>query len=438
MEESAIKNNGIYESVEFNRDVIQTHGKSKITVQAKVIGSDSYTDYLALPPNNTVTTLNLPITTILKLTSYQPFNYTLPMYIPRYIKKTKIEDYLYEMVYGNIDYEYAYNYFKPASIGGCSSVRNGNWFGRNFDWLYDTSVQFIVHTPTTLNRLAVLGVSGNIPGVEQSNVDNPNIIIDGVDMFKLVPFYLLDGVNERHVFCSYNLTPLDNETEPTIEVLAKKEEKSKVNVLMLVRFILDRFSSAEQAISYLRDYTTIFFPEELIESKHQVHFMLGDSDSTYILEFINGELKVIREKFITNFNLFGVTLGKNKEIISGVNELGSGLERWNIILENYKSSNTQQGMISLMEKLKYSNCYGTPFWYTELTGLLDDNGDVITINTPPELCSEAEAEAILNYESRDREDPKTWITCHSSVYNIHELKLNISNQEENIRYIFEI
>lgn len=444
--EYSIKKNGNYESIEFNSSAIQTQGKSNITLQARVDDND-YANYLTITKCNTVTKLDIPDEVTLKLISRHPFNYTIPGVQPKYLDKHKVEDYLYEITYGNIDYKYAYEHFKPT-LGGCSAIRNGNFLGRNFDWLYNNQVQFIVHTPTTLNnRYSVLGVSGIIPGVEKSNVDNEDIIIDDVDMFKLVPFYLLDGINECGVFCTHNIVPLDNDTDPTLEITAKKEEKDRVNAFMLPRFILDKFSTAEKAIDYLINYTTIYFSDEVIEAGYQNHLLLGDYDSTYVIEFINEEIVVNnKQKYITNFNITGVQFDKYNHIQYpptefGMNKYGMGLERWDLITDMYPVTNTMEGMRQTLDLVKYSNGYTwdqDEFWYSEIVGMDDDTLEKITVDTDPQECTTALSEVMVNWDYKDRSEPNVWITCHSSIYDISQKKLYIKNQEGDIEYQFNI
>lgn len=438
--EYSIKDNGQYESIEFNSDVVQTKGN--VILQAK-IDNDNYANYKSINGSK-VTKIDLPETVDLKLVSSSPFTYSIPGVEPHYYKKTKIEDYLYEITYGNIDYEYAYNYFNPVNSFGCSSIRNGKFFGRNFDWLYNNQVQFIVHTPTSFERLAVLGVSGIIPGVEQSNVDDDEIIIDGVNMFKLVPFYLLDGINERGVFCTHNVVPLDDETSPTREIIAKREEKDRVCIPMLPRFILDRFTSAEQAINYLINYTTLYFTDTMIDSGYQSHFLLGDSNSTYIIEFRDSKIEIINAKYITNFNINNVIFNSDNTVLYpptefGINKYGTGLERWNIISKNYSQANTLQGMRNLLELIKYSNTYSsTDFWYSELVKMLDTERQPITVDTPPDKCGRAKAAMLSHWRLKDRNNPKVWITCHSSIYDISRKILYVRNQENETEYEFRL
>lgn len=442
--EFAIKKDGVYTSVPFNSRVIQTQGKGSITLQAKV-GDGEFSNYMTIDRRDKVTKLEFPIESLLRLTSKQPFTYIIPGMFPWYYGKRKVEDYLYEITYGNIDYPYAYQYFKPSEIsGGCSVVRNASYVGRNFDWKYDNSVQFIVNTPSSLEHFAVIGISGLIPGINKTTVDQNDVIVDGTSMFKLVPFYLLDGINERGVFCMQNVVPLDNPDDPTREIVAEKEEFDRVCIPMLTRFILDKFATAEEAIRYLRDHTTLFFSDEMIDSGYQSHFMLGDTNSTYILEFIDGKMNVLsKNRYITNFNISGVEFSPSHTIQYppteyGMNKYGFGLERWDIITREYAKTSDPSKMRDLLEKLKYSNTYSDPFWKSEIVKALDDSGNPITVDTDISLCSDAIDEARSNYENRDRDEGNTWITVHSSIYDIVHKKLYVKNQEGDIEYTFTL
>lgn len=445
----AIKNqDGKYESIEFNPSskVIQTECKGIIEILAK-LGDCEFIVYQKLSKGSRLVKLDLPDDSelTLKLQSQYPFSYTISGITPKYIGKQKVEDYLYEIYYGFLDYPYALDYFQTdydgVVSGGCSALRNGNYFGRNFDWKYDKEVQLIVQTPSTVDgRHAVIGISGIIPGVTSSSIDQDEIEVGTREMFRLVPFFLLDGINDKGLFCTHNLVPLDDPGSPTTEIPAKIEERARINVMMLTRFILDKFSTVQEAIGYLQNYTTIYFTP----SSYQTHFLIGDSRGTYVIEFIRGELKIFPGKYITNFPLSGVDFGSNGKIqypptFYGMNELGFGLERWDIITENYKNSGTKDEMLELLDKIKYSRCYSSEsFWYSELVGLEDDNESVITVDTPPELCTNAKADAIEKYEERSRITGDVWITTHSSLYDLQHKELYIKNQENETIYSYKL
>lgn len=441
--EYATKRNGRYESVEFNSEAVQTEGKGQITLYGR-LNEEEFVRLKYISKENQITDLRMPSAVNFKLVSRWPFGYKIPDVDPDYMDKRKIENYLYEITYGNIDYDYAYSHFVPATAGACTAIRNGKWFGRNFDWTYNEQVQFVVHTPLSLEHYGVLGVSSAVPGVVQSNVDNESITIEGVDMFKLVPFYLVDGVNDKGLFCTHNIVPLDDEETPTTEIPAKKEERSRVCAMMLVRFILDKFANVESALSYLRDYTTVFFPEDMIEQGYQSHFMIGDSYSTRIIEFVNGEIKIVDSyKYMTNFNLTGVTFNPDKTIIyppttSGIDKYGMGLERWNLVTEMYNKCKTREGMTETLDAARYSNAYGEPFWHSEIVKNYTDDGGTnpITVDTPPEECSDAVEEVRGAWSERKRSEGKVWHTCHSCVYDLSKRIMYIKNQEGENEYTF--
>lgn len=448
--EYALKNNGQYESVEFCSQIIQTKGKSSINLMAKkdMYSKLGFCNYKTIKRNNTLTKVDLPVHCQLKLVSKQPFSYEIngDYQIPAYYDKHKICDYLYEITYGYIDYDYAYKYFKPTTSFGCSAIRNGNFFGRNFDWLYNNDVQFVVHTPSSLDHYEVLGVSGIIPGIDNKTVDDKRVIKDGVDMFKLLPFYLLDGINEKGVFCTHNVVPLDNEENPTRIVRAVKQENDRVCIPMLVRYVLDKFSNATQAVKYIKNYVTLYFSEEMIDEwKYQSHFVIGDQVNTYVLEFIGGELYIYNNvKFITNFQITNVKFDERNYILYpptmfGVNKYGSGLERHDIINSNYSKCNTLAGMLDTLKKVRYTNITEELFWISEIVKMDDDDGEKITVDTPFHKCLNAIDSVRHKYENKDRDNPEVWITCHTSIYDINKKRLYIYNQEDYTKeYRFEL
>ena len=347
------------------------------------------------------------------------------------------------MTYGNIDYDYAYHYFQPLAHYGCPAIRNGNWFGRDFDWLHNNQVRSVVHTPSALDRYAVLGVSGVIPHIEADNVAEADIIADGVDMFRLLPFYLLDGINEKGLFCTHNVAPLDDLSKPTIVIKAQVKEVDRVCVPMLPRYILDNFANSQQAIDHIIKYTAVYFSDEMIRSGHQSHFLIGDGKRTYVMEFVNGGINIIVAPYITNFNLSGVMFNKDggidePYIAHGVNMYGSGLERYDITTNGYGICGDETGMRRILDKIAYSHSYGEPFWYSEIVRQLDDDGGPITVDTPEGLCTESKRRTIDNRNARGRDGPEVWITCHSSVYDIKSETLSLRNQETNEVYDFTL
>lgn len=108
-----------------------------------------------------------------------------------YGEKHKVKDYLYEIYYNNLDYDYASDYFDKIKVevpmGACSAVRKGNLYGRNFDWIYDECASFIVRVPRTGNRYASMGISGTESKLTNivANSDEYN------EAYKILPLKLL-------------------------------------------------------------------------------------------------------------------------------------------------------------------------------------------------------------------------------------------------------
>lgn len=370
---------------------------------------------------------------------------------------TKISDYFYEIEYDKLDYEFAKEYnrkfYKPVAAG-CSSVRNGNWYGRNLDWFYNNQVDFLVRTTNDGSRYASIGIAGGVPELTKDVVESGN----WVSQYKYLPFSMQDGINENGVFCNINVVPADKGyTKGTTPLIEKREE---ICALSLVRYVLDNFESAYSAVEYIKNYVSVYQNKKLWEFGYESHFMIGDGENTFILEFVNnqiisinvtsggGDAKLDGKTYMTNFYLSGVTLNNDGTVYTpytqdathnaittnGITKNGSGLERYNIIAQNYSSSNSKIGMTSLMNLLKYSNSYNenqTPFWYTEFVG---ERG--LTVASTTQEYGPVVEIAIDMYEHRSRETASTWHTTHSCVYDIQNKKVYVHSQETNDEYEF--
>lgn len=358
----------------------------------------------------------------------------------------KLADYFYEYNVQSLDYAYAREYFEglnpDASIGLCSSVRSGNFYGRNYDWYYNANAGVLVRTKAASDRHAVMGVAGGLTGFTKALVDS------GVDseLYRILPFYLLDGVNDAGVFCNINVVPNDKGVAETTTPLVS--EQDRICSLMLVRYVLDKYSTAQAAVEDLRDHVAIFTPKKLREMGYESHFMIGDATHTYVIEFINDEVVINESEVMTNFYLDGVTLvggefvytnadaaGGNLPSSIGITGHGSGLERYNIAADGLGSANTKAGMRQLMNSLLFTKCYKSdtdPFWYSDYVGVSEDGATDITVDTLPDdddMIARIE-KVKAQYASRSRDNANTWHTEHSSVYDLANGKVYIVAQED--------
>ena len=353
---------------------------------------------------------------------------------------TKICDYLYDIDYETLDYGYAAEHIDgvgASEAGGCSVLRVGNIIGRKFDWHDDYRATFIVRTKNSKGRYASVG-AGGIDELTVQAVDARDIS----DAYKLLPFRVVDGVNEMHLFAEANVVPTRNNTATTPSV----EYRERVNARMLVRYILDHFASVDEAVNYLRNYVSIIMSESLHEMGYESHYMIADSTKCVVLEVINNAIVVVDSDISTNFHVGGVSLLADGSVYTnadapghvptsiGIDEYGSGLERWNELVERKGTSGTIPAMRDTMEELNYSNAYtktlGDGFWYSEFVGLI--GGVDISVDTPTTdtaFVSRINA-AKAAWQVHTKDDSLMWISTHSAVYNIEDASLLISVQED--------
>lgn len=364
----------------------------------------------------------------------------------------KVQPYLYSVGYDLLDYSKAYSYFdKDIDIptpGACSAVRKGKLYGRNFDWYYSNQAEFIVRTNKSSTHYATIGVAGGFSKLTDEYVSRVHMD----DLYYILPFQLQDGINSQGLVMSINVVPADkghNKTVPTVSL------RETMSALMLIRFVLDNFASAQKAANYIREHVSVYFPKVLHNMDYEAHFMLADRNCTYAIEFVDNETVVMdisNKPFMTNFHLAGVSFNEagnvvtpeyststiNPVTINHITEHGSGLERYNLINEVYEGIDKIEGMKDLMTDLLYTRAYkssaipSNPYWYSEFVG-----GD-IKLNSDISLINSVANRADELYLERSRDTAKTWQTMHSSIYDLETLKLHITCQENNEEILFNL
>lgn len=335
----------------------------------------------------------------------------------------KHNTYLYSADYSVLDYEDAKERLKDIVIGsrGCTALNKGGVFARNYDWYYDDTVSFVIRTPKNGKRVnasaeeiddsryATIGVAGGIPELTTSTVEDYSN-----EIYKVLPFMLVDGMNEKGVVISTNLVP--DTYGKTTHSVAQVEERDFINAIMLPRYILDNFSTAYDSVTYIRDYVSVHMPESI-----QVHYLVSDSEESYVLEFIGNSVEIIKvgenedlPSIITNFHLKGVELvnGHADYFDSNIEDYGQGLERYNIANDAYESvSSVGEAIILLQRDLRFTNAYDasmSPLWKTEFTGYTSTYGD-LSIKSPIEDFEGIMEYARELYENRSRyEGRNTW------------------------------
>lgn len=358
----------------------------------------------------------------------------------------KITDYLYDIYYNFLDYEYAYDYFTDENLDifGCSTFAKNNFLCRNFDWYYNNYSEFIVHTPNKYNKNATLGVAGMFNIVNKEDI---------LSFYKIIPFILLDGINEHGLAMSTNIIYTD--AEPMVATIPEIEVYEEINSLMLVRFCLDKFTSADECIDYLKKYVSIYPSSQIQQHQYEQSYLLKDKNKCYIIEIINNELIYYEHNIMTNFNQNEInynddgsiytpetqTAEANAYLTNHVNNNGHGLERYNLINSSFDSLNDENDYIDLLKKLRYTNNYNLErenFWYTDFIN--QDNNLNITSSPDDFMIDIISNITLFNNRSRsiNSEYYGTWQTVHSCIYNIDDLTLKIMVQENDDIYQFDL
>lgn len=347
------------------------------------------------------------------------------------MNKVKLDEYLYQITYSDIDYNYAYDYYKQNSnsiIGGCTSFRLGDYFGRNYDWVYDNSASFVVITPESKYGRKVIGIAGGIKELTNSFVESGQVS----ELYKLVPFALLDGINDSGLVVSMNVVPTDygdNVSIPNARLI------NSICNLMIPRFILDKFSTAKEAISYLRDYCSIFNSKKLSEIGYEIHFIISDKSDTFVIEIVNDRLNIIKHNIITNFHITDVNFNKDGKVytpetqsgiynaftFNNITKNGCGLERYNLVAD--LKTFGRYDVLELLKNLRYSNTYKNLNWFTEFVG------NDLTVNSTARKYIEHIIPILPELEYKSRENSKLWQTVHTTLYDIPNKSFELRVQE---------
>lgn len=358
----------------------------------------------------------------------------------------KIEDYLYEVWYDGLDYKYAEEYFNsraPITVGNCSAIKVNGLAGRKYDWIDNYEAVFVVHTPAKSDKYAVLGVAGSLKDLTVDFVGTGAYS----DAYKILPFYLQDGFNEKQLHVEMNVVPAKSNTR-TIPVVEKQES---VCSIALVRYILENFDTVDNAVNYITNYVEIFMPQSLIDMGYEVHYLISDPTKTVVLEIIDNQIKIVDSNISTNFHLFGTSIqnevytpvtAKNGLFPStqGVEQYGSGLERYNVLKQ--AQIEDIDDMRETLRVLDYSNAYTLPadtnFWYTEFVGLGSDGVTDITVDTVYD--NPAFINRVVKYkeiwERHTKDSGTCWISVHTSIYDFERMTLWVSVQERETEHPF--
>lgn len=299
----------------------------------------------------------------------------------------------------------------------CSGVRNGNFVGRNFDYVYNDTPEFIVKMNSNENRYASIGIAQHW-GLRDKELSENKYNNDDLE---IIPNLTLDGINEKGLVCTCNVVP----SHDTGKLTGTNPGGEAVHILNVCRKLLDRAKNTNEAISLLKEFN--IFGE--LGNKYYLHYMISDYEHTYIVELLDNKV-VVQEKFdndrvMTNYynNLPELT------------DNAQGVERAIILKVGYNEGSTFDGMFSLMRRASFA---GLPE-QTAAYGFLTDMGMPYTESRQyNDIQKDAfideyrkfYVETINNEDARKKADDSFWITVHNSTYDIENLKMMFCFQQD--------
>lgn len=327
---------------------------------------------------------------------------------------TKVADYLWEVT---ID---KYCDTIPngiiASIGGefnCSAVRNGNYYGRNLDFFINETSEVVVHVPAKEGRHASVGIAsiGQCTDADYAKGISP-------DMLNLLPWMMLDGINDAGLFCNVNVTPYaDGGDQP-----GTNPGKPDLCNVFLIRAVLDNCATVDEAVELINNHNLI----GKNMGGFNLHFMIGDPEKNVVVEFINNQVVVQEHNIMTNFfmNLPELT------------PRACGVERYNILKEHYaEGGESMEGMRNLLKRVRFSQSYDpefVPFWSSEYI-VNDRSAYYLPLDSV--LADPGIQWSIANFKNFKEtgeytQDMHLWFTTHNSTYDIKERKLWLTIREQ--------
>lgn len=360
----------------------------------------------------------------------------------------QIADYLYAVEYDDYDFQANLAFFNEQLMPdypGCSEVRKGRFVGRNLDWYINNDASVIIKINHTDDHYASIGMTGCFPDLSNALAKSGEFL----DAYRYLPFKTVDGINEKGLYIGINVAPTgETSFDPSTwephsygHGAAHTNPSSDMHccVNYLVRIVLDRAGSVEEAMDVIAgiDWTEpADFPQEGVSQAF--HWLICDSEKSVVLEFMDNEAvytiapdnsEPSLGNIMTNFTNCLMEKGL-------IQKCGCGLERWDILNDNYASTPvTFEGMQELMKKVWYTNAYtidpsSHDFWFTEWC---DGGFSSIDMYRNYALCDNAEfvegfRDFLKIFDDPDNwhsDDTPLWYTTHTSIYDLESKSFRV-------------
>lgn len=330
---------------------------------------------------------------------------------------TKVANMLYEVTYDTYSSEPVGTYHEFVGDLACSSVRKGNYHGRNFDFFMNYSSTFVVHTTATEDRYATIGVA-RLAKINDAMIDA------GLTerQLQILPWAILDGMNEKGLVVNSNVVSKKDWGEPAHT--GTTDGAPDMNIFFTTRAILDNCATVQDALKYLEEYNITPLESE----KMNLHIMISDPKETYVVEIINNTIVARPQYIMTNYHLFYDHIPEN----------AMGVERYKILEEYYdESEESMDGMWELMKRVRYTNTYyADNEWYSEIisscgmtySDIPEHHAELYNMLTFIETVWTAEKNKIEQQGCLPAETD-FWDTSHNTIYDMANKKIWVTVHE---------
>lgn len=311
-----------------------------------------------------------------------------------------------------------YEKFSPAPAG-CSAVRCGGIFARNYDCKKDNAATFVVRRHHTADAYASVGIA--TLGMDLSE----RFVRSGrkSSLYRVLPGRTVDGLNEKGVFACVNVIPKD-------ETKDAGWGGTDLSTMGAVRKVLDEFDNAREAADWVAGHC---FPPT--GTGYSYHFMIGDADSTWVVEdgFAIEKPDVVSGRIVmTNFRItdwpFADDGTVNVEALAASDPYGTGVERFNLLAKADLSS--VQKVLAAMREARFTLAYAS----ANARPLEFADPEVGTVADTEDLVAAAQV-ACSAWSPRDLSG-RFWHTSHSSLYVPSQGALLATIREGNVPVAF--
>ena len=351
----------------------------------------------------------------------------------------------------------------------CTAVRNGNFYGRNFDYYLSDIPSFVVRMPSRhdsdpkKNRLASIGVASQDP-IREDGVTNGQYTAS----YDTLPEVMYDGINECGVIMNVNVVPRYDCGKLMAE--GTNPEGAPLHIAYLIRYVLDHATNATHAIELANSRNLVGNggPDYLL------HWMVADPKDTYVVEIVNSTVVARHMDIISNFNwnwdnengcpvddAYAAThegWGRDDYPVPYSNDVSlatinryytprsDGLERFCVVREHYDEGATFDGMSNLLRRVQYTRLADTNNWPIWLSDFTVD--DLVTIpkdvtnrydryrSNDPELTKfltnkMSTTQKVFAHKEENRKlGLDEWQTVHNTTYDIENRMFRIAVQED--------